>query len=202
MNQNKNSKSCKLVVLLMLMAVTACMLAGCAGNADTLASPSPALTTVPTVMPQGAGGMTNQPGNPLPGASGAPESSASPDTSAVSGGIMGLTDVQKASENMEDAIGQLSEVDDAYVIANGAQALIGLKLNKQYQGGVDERLQKMVLARVQTVDKAVSGIFVTAEEEPVKAIEKLSKDLDEATALDGITAQAEPLMQQLKRYPQ
>lgn len=187
-------------LLLLLLFLSAALLCGCAGNADTLASPTP-----------GAGGGMNSPMAPsttddmngiLDLNSPGPEVSAAPDDNATSaaGGIASLEDAKKASEEMEDAIGKLSEIDDAYVVATGDNALVGVKLNDQYQGEVDDRMKKMVLSRVQTVDKSVTGVAVTADEAQVNQIEALSKSLDEASSLSAVSAQAQELIQQIQVY--
>lgn len=117
--------------------------------------------------------------------------------------LMGLTtlqDVQQASEEMEDAVEQLSEVDDAYVIAHGNQALVGLEMNSQYQGGVDERLQKMVLARLQTIEKSISQVVVTDDAQKVQSIRSLSEKLDDANDLSEILPMMEEMMQGMEPY--
>lgn len=117
--------------------------------------------------------------------------------------LMGLTtlqDVQQSSEEMEDAVEQLSEVDDAYVIAHGKKALVGLEMNSQYQGGVDERLQKMVLARLQTIEKGISEAAITDDAQKVQSIRSLTEKLDDATDLSQILPMMEELMQGIDTF--
>ena len=115
-------------------------------------------------------------------------------------GLTSLQDVQQASEEMEDAVEQLSEVDDAYVIAHGSKALVGLEMNSQYQGGVDERLEKMVLARLQTIEKGITEVAVTDEAQKVQSIRSLTEKLDDATDLSQILPMMEELMQGMDTY--
>lgn len=178
----------KLWMLMLLLALAAAVLAGCASNADTLASPSPAVSAMPSASPD----ATNSPTSPQPDASGNPGS-----VMPGMGGITSLEDAQKTSEEMEDAIGKLSEVDDAYVVAIDTRALVGVKYNSQYQGQTDDRMKKMILARIQTVDKAVTGVAVSSEEDQVKKIQSLAENLDSATSLSAISSQAEDLMNQI-----
>lgn len=178
----------KLWMLMLLLALAAAVLAGCASNADTLASPSPAVSAMPSASPD----VTNSPTSPQPDASGNPGS-----VMPSMGGITSLEDAQKKSEEMEDAIGKLSEVDDAYVVAIDTRALVGVKYNSQYQGQTDDRMKKMILARIQTVDKAITGVAVSSEEDQVKKIQSLAENLDSATSLSAISSQAEDLMNQI-----
>lgn len=173
---------------MLLLALAAAVLAGCASNADTLASPSPAVSAMPSASPD----ATNSLASPQPDASGNPGS-----VMPGMDGITSLEDAQKKSEEMEDAIGKLSEVDDAYVVAIDTRALVGVKYNSQYQGQTDDRMKKMILARIQTVDKAVTGVAVSSEEDQVKKIQSLAENLDSATSLSAISSQAEDLMNQI-----
>ncbi|MBQ6951200.1 MAG: YhcN/YlaJ family sporulation lipoprotein [Clostridia bacterium] len=181
-----------------LLLVAALTLTGCAGNADTLSSPTPGNSTM------------------MPSTSPGTENNTSPNNSALTtqmpilsdmqegvSAMMGLTslkDVQTASEEMEDAVEQLSEVDDAYVIAYEDKALVGLQMNDQYQGGVDERLEKMVLGRVQTIEKSITGVYVTDDAAKVQEIEKLTEQLDNAQDLSQVTAAMESMLTDMTVY--
>lgn len=186
----------KLWLLLLLLTMAAALLAGCASNADTLASPSPGVTdnVLPQVSPNATDGMMS----PGPNNSVSPDASTAPTLGA--GGITTLEDAKKASEAMEDALEKLTEVDDAYVVATGTTAVVGLKFTPQYQGAVDDRMKKMVLTRVQTVDKTITGVAVTDEEARVKEIDALAETLESATSLGAVTTQAEELASQISVY--
>lgn len=186
----------KLWLLLLLLTMAAALLAGCASNADTLASPSPGVTdnVLPQVSPNATDGMMS----PGPNNSVSPDASTAPTSGA--GGITTLEDAKKASEAMEDALEKLTEVDDAYVVATGTTAVVGLKFTSQYQGAVDDRMKKMVLTRVQTVDKTITGVAVTDEEARVKEIDALAETLESATSLGAVTTQAEELASQISVY--
>ncbi|MBE5782017.1 MAG: hypothetical protein E7329_01725 [Clostridiales bacterium] len=180
--------------LLLLLTVAAALLTGCASNADTLASPTPGATQMlPQASPNATDGMMNGPANSI-----APDASSAPTLGA--GGITTLEDAKKASEEMEDALEKLTEVDDTHVVATGKNALVGLEFTAQYQGEVDDRLKKMVLSRVQTVDKTVTGVAVTADEKLVEEIDALAETLESATSLDAVATQADDLMNQISIY--
>lgn len=188
----------KLWMLMALLTLAAALLTGCASNADTLATPTPgAPMMTPMVSPSTTDGLMNDlMPDLMPSAS--PDESAAPAMGA--GGIETLEDAKRASENMEDALEKLSEVDDAYVVATGTTALVGLEFNGQYQGGVDDRLKQMVLSRVQTVDKTITGVAVTADPALVRNIEALAETLDDATSLSAVATQAEELAGQITVY--
>ena len=180
----------KTLLILMLTLLSAVMLTGCASNADTLASPTP--------------GATNMMDNLLPGTGTATESpmtdnaTMQPDGTAAPAAT--IEDTRKNVQAMEEALEKLSEVDDAYVITLGDTALVGLEFEKQYQGGTDERLKKMVLARLQTVDKNIAKVAVTSYEPLVTSIEALTEVLKSASSLEDVNRRAEEVLKQLTVY--
>lgn len=184
-------KTCCFVCFLMMAAL---LFTGCSRGNENVAQPTPGATqSMPQTSP-----MIN---TDTPILSDIREGV--DDIKEGAENMMGLTtlqDVQQSSEEMEDAVEQLSEVDDAYVIAHGKKALVGLEMNSQYQGGVDERLQKMVLARLQTIEKSITEAAVTDEEQKVQSIRSLSEKLDDATDLSQILPMMEELMQGMNTY--
>ncbi len=183
-------------LLLPLLILTAALLAGCASNADTLASPTPGATSMlPQILPEATNGLMT---SPMPQSSALPESGAAP--SANGDGIGTLEEARKASEAMEEAIEKLTEVEDAYVVATDKTAVVGVKFTSQYQGKVDDRLKKMVLSRAQTVNKAVTGVAVTDDDQLTEEIESLAETLKSSASLGGVASQAEELAKQITVY--
>lgn len=193
-------------MLMALLMLTAALLTGCASNADMLATPTPGvMPTQPMVSPSVTEGLDTLP-DLMPDVMPDLMPSASPDGSAApalgAGGVTTLEDARRASEQAEDALDKLSEVDDAFVVITGSTALVGLEFNSQYQGGVDERMKQMVLNRIQTVHKSVTGAAVTDDAQLVQQIEALSDSLEEATSLSAVATQAEELIRQITVYRQ
>ncbi|MBQ9263244.1 MAG: YhcN/YlaJ family sporulation lipoprotein [Clostridia bacterium] len=190
----------KKIWLLLLLMVSAALLAGCASNADTLTSPKPDATgLIDSILPD----MTDNVGtSPTPGAGSmeSMEPMATDDPTMPGAGIETVEDAKARSQAMEEAVEKLTEVDDAWVVAAGHTALVGVKFTGQYQGEVDERMKKMVLSRIQTVEKGVTGVAVTADETLVKGIEALSKTLESATNLTAVNTQLEELAKDITVY--
>lgn len=178
----------RLWFLLLLTALSAALLTGCASNADTLATPTPGATNMlDNLMPGNTASPTDN--------AAAPGASASPEANAPT-----AEDARKAAKAMEEAVEKLSEVDDAYVIPLGDTALVGLEFESQYQGGLDDRLKKMVLARLQTVDSAVTKAAVTDSGVTVTAIKALAETLKTASSLNDVNGKAEDILKQLTVY--
>ena len=186
----------KALLILMLAAAAALLLTGCASSADTLPSPTPGTNNV-TIQPllpdmNGNNGMDMNAGaTAMPGGTAQPMND---------GSTMTAESAKQAAQAMKEAVMKLSEVDEAWVVPMGDTALVGLKFNTQYQGGVDDRLKKMVLTRVQSVDKATTKVAVTDSAALVTGIRTLAETLKGASTLDDVNAKAEEMLKQLTVY--
>ncbi|MBR5110971.1 MAG: YhcN/YlaJ family sporulation lipoprotein [Clostridia bacterium] len=183
----------KIILLLLLAMAGAMLLTGCASNADTLPSPTPGTgnNMLSPLTPAATGSIENPIQNP--GTTTMPESTAQPLGNTVEG-------AQKAAQAMKEAVVKLSEVDEAWAVPMGDTALVGVKFNTQYQGGADDRLKKMVLARVQSVDKAITKVAVTDNAALVTGIQTLAETLKGASSLDDVNTKAEDMLKQLTVY--
>ncbi len=185
----------KVLFLLLLTVLSAMLLSGCASSADTLPSPTPGATNMlENLLPDTAAGTAqptaNAESNPQP------ESSAGP----AANGERTLEDTKKASQAMEEAVEKLSEVDEAYVVTIGDTAIVGMKYASQYQGQLDDRLKKMVLTRIQTVDKTITKAAVTDNAALTTGIQALAETLKSASSLDDVNDKAEEILRQLTVY--
>lgn len=148
------------------------VLTGCTSSADTLPSPSPSASAMPTGSPQAT--MS-------PAATMAPSMTAGPDTGAAMDGmgIGTVEDARRVSERVSEEVEKLSELEEAEAIVAGNIALVGVKYDSQYQGGLTERLKQMVEERVDMVDKSVTTVHVTDDGEMMTRIAELREKLDD-----------------------
>ena len=184
----------KMLLFLMLATAAALLLTGCASSADTLPSPTPGTNNV-TIQPlvpdmNGNNGMNT-------GTTAMPNGTAQPLNNR---NTMTVESAQQAAQAMKEAVIKLSEVDEAWVVPMGDTALVGVKFDSQYQGGADDRLKKMVLTRVQSVDKAFTKVAVTDSAALVTAIQALAETLKGASSLDDVNTKAEDMLKQLTVY--
>ena len=189
--QNSREEAIAMKKTLLLFALTllsAALLTGCASSADTVASPTPGATNMLNNLLPDA--VTASP-QPMDGTA-RPEETMRPSAS--------LDDTRQAAQAMEEAVERLSEVDDAYVVTVGDTALVGLKFASQYQGETDDRLKKMVLTRLQTVDKAITKAAVTSEAALVTGVQALAETLKTASSLDDVNIRAEEMLRQITVY--
>ncbi len=176
-------------ILTMLCAFALVLLAGCTSNADVLPpSPSPAATTMmpsPSILPS-----LEPVASPSPGV-GTPTTTA-PGTSGAA--ITTMDEAKKVSKDLADELGKLSEIADAYVVAAGDTAVIGLTFDSQYKGGLTQRITDMVNDRVGTVNTAIKNIGVTAQAAQVKSIQDLAATMEKSgTTIATLQTQVDAL---------
>lgn len=169
-------------ILLGLTLVSLAVLTACTSNADTMqgntattrpssvptqttsptTSLSPAVTYAPAATDNMTGGMTT-------GAS----------TGMQEGGVNTVEDARRVSGKVDDEVEKLSEIDDAEAVVAGNIALVAVKYDKQYQGGLTERLISMINERVEMADKAITAVHATDDQNMVSRISNLHEKLEE-----------------------
>ncbi len=175
-------------ILTMLCALALVLLAGCAGNASVLPSPSPAATTMmpsPSLLPSVAPVTSPSPGV------GTPSTTAPGATGAA---ITTMDEAKKVSKDIKDELAKLSEVSQATVVAAGNTAVIGLTFDTQYKGGLTKRITDMVKDRVGTVNTSIQKIGTTAQAAQVKSIQDLYATMEKSgTSLSTLQTQVDAL---------
>lgn len=183
-----------------LLCAAGLLLAGCATQPEPVtlspsASPSTSPSASPMASPMTTGSPMVSPGTSEGAIEGAIDSLTDSMTSGVSGtsasstAASGVTDAAQAkrlSKEAEDELEKLSEVSDAQVVIAGHTAAVALEFDSQYQGGVDERLRKMVKERIDSLVKGVKDVSVTNDNALYERLEALGDRLDGAAALSEI----------------
>lgn len=161
-------------ILLVLSLMCMALFTSCTSNADTMPTPTTTATNTiaPTTAPTNTVGptvsvlpeMTEDIGNMVSGMT--------PDA-----GVNSAEDAKRVSERVSDEVEKLSELDEADAVVAGNIALVGVSYDAQYQGGLTERLKQMVTERAEMVDKAITAVHVTDEEDLVVKISQLHEKL-------------------------
>ena len=157
-------KGILLVISMMCMA----LFTGCASNADMMPETSPTAgptaSVAPAVMPTDTAG---------------PTVSLSPTAAAgmQEAGVNSVEDAQRVSDQVSEEVEKLSELDKAEAVVAGGIALVGISYDTQYQGGLTERVNQMVTERVEMIDKAITTVHVTDDEQAVTRIAQLREKL-------------------------
>ena len=163
-------------ILLVLSLMCMALFTSCTSNADVM--PAPTATVENTTAPMSTAAPTNTVG---PTVSVLPEvtedignmvSGMMPDA-----GVNSAEDAKRVSERVSDEVEKLSELDEADAVVAGNIALVGVSYDAQYQGGLTDRLKQMVTERAELVDKAITSVHVTDEEDLVVKISQLHEKL-------------------------
>ena len=180
----------RILILLAITLLSLALFTACTSNADTMpqtnpttsASPSAAPTTAPTGTMTPAQSMSPSATDGVGGMEGVPGMTSTTGTTGTmnNGGVNTIEDARRVSDQIDDEIEKLSEIDDAEAVVAGNIALVAIEYDDQYQGGLTDRLRDMITERVETIDKAVTSVHITDSKETVALIKELSKKLESA----------------------
>lgn len=193
-------------LLFPLLCAASLMMAGCrAADPDPVTlspSASPMTSTAPAAtMPMASSNPMTSPGtgeglgNGMGGTT-VSGSMAGTVAGAVTGamGVTSPAQAKRISEEAEDELEKLSEVSDAQVVIAGHTAAVALEFDSQYQGGVDERLRKMVKQRIDGLVKGVKDVSVTDDNTLYERLETLGDRLDGSAALSEIETELKDII--------
>lgn len=186
-------------VLLLALLLT---LSSCANAQGTLPDVSMSPTT--TMRPQTSPMVTN---NTMPGTNPTnnmtdtttdqletPLATERPNTA----GVANVGDARKAAEDIEDELERLSEVRDAEVVLAGNTAAVALEFDKQYQGGIDDRMKKIVQERIDGVVTGIKNVAVTADKTLMDELDSLGDRLDGAADMTDIQNQLNAIINKIR----
>lgn len=185
------------LLLLLLTVWMALALTGCSSSADTEPSVSPGLGNMataspllPSNVPQSTdGGLLGDLGEKLDNMTGRNDN-----------GLTTAEDALSASKELRDAVQKLTEVDTAVAVAAGNTALVGVTLDSNYKGGVDDRLRAMVLDRAQAIHPGITAVAVTADTKAMEEITALYQMLQSGSPYTTVKANADTLAEGLDLY--
>ena len=166
----------KLGTLMVLSVACMGLFSACTSNADAVPNPAPTantagkVTTAPMATTSPDATMDVMP---------MPTESAEP---ATVGAANTVDDAKRISQRVEDEVDKLSEVDDAEAVVIGNIALVGVSYDGQYQGGMTDRLKKMITERVEMTDKTITAVHVTDDSALYKSIAELNDMMDDVNA--------------------
>lgn len=90
------------------------------------------------------------------------------------------------SREVEEKLGQISEIAEARVISSGDTVLVGVKFAPAYQGQMTTRIRDMIAGEVLRADPSVKTVAVTADEDDVGRVYGLSDRVRAGEAVDTI----------------
>lgn len=168
-------------ILIPVLCAAGLLLAGCAAeNNPVTVSPSASPTGTPTTSPSASPMNTGMPDVQLPVTS--PGTMADGVISgtgmATAAGVTSAAQGKRVNDEIEDELEKLSEVTDAQVVVAGKRAAVALEFDRQYQGGIDERIRTMVKERIGSVVTGVTEISITDDNALYERLESLGDRFD------------------------
>lgn len=180
----------KRFLISIMLAAALCALSACAADNTPMQTmqPSAAPMTSPSPTMEMQDMTPDEPattGNPI----GVPEAR----------GVTSVTNARKAIEQIEDELERLSEVTDAQVVVAGNTAAVALEFDKQYLGGIDDRLVTMVKERIKGVVSGVDNVIVTQDTNIYDQLEKLGDRLDDASDMADIQTELDAIVNRIRQ---
>ena len=188
----------KILFLLMLTLAAALALTGCASSADSAPTADPngagmatGIPLIPSNIPQSTdGGMLGNLGDTI--------------SDTLNGGreaaLTTAEDALKASKDLRDAVQKLTEVDTAVAAAAGNTAVVGVTFDGSYKGGVDDRLNGMILDRAKAVHPGITQVAVTSHSDEISKISSLYQTMQSGGPYATVKADLDALAARLNVY--
>ena len=102
------------------------------------------------------------------------------------------------SKKANSAAAQVSEIDACVTAIVGNTCLAGVTFDKQYQGGMTDRIRDMVSARIQSVAPGVERVAVTGDPEIVAQINTVAERIAGAKAMNEVTAEFDGVLSRIR----
>ena len=168
------------ILMALLIAVT---MTACSVN-NTTAAPSPTATMLPSV------------GTTAPGSVGANSTAAVNDSAMAA--AMTAAESAALSRKANAAAAQVSEIDDCVTAIIGNTCLAGVTFDRQYQGGMTDRIRDMVSSRIQSVAPSVERVAVTGDAEIAAQINAVAEKIAAAGALSEVTPEFDGVLAKIR----
>ena len=90
------------------------------------------------------------------------------------------------ARQVEQQLGQISEISEARVVVSGNTALVGVRFNQAYQGEMTERIREMIAAEVMKADPEITTVAVTADRDDVEDVYELADNVLAGRDMDDL----------------
>lgn len=180
----------KPILFLLSICLLVVALTGCACQK----TPTPSPSTSPAVTPPPVAPKPSTEPSVLPEAS----PMTSPDASMMPSDPEASGDTAELSTKVSEALGMMSEMDEAAVLISGTTALVAVKYDTQYEGGITERLQTAVEEKVTELAPNVTETIVTDNPELYDQIKDMHTQWTGGTAWDTLKDAFTTLLDKVK----
>lgn len=96
-----------------------------------------------------------------------------------------------------DAVNKVEGVNSSYVAISNRNALVGVDINKDYEGKITDDLRKKVEDAVKNTDKEIDTVALTADVDLTERIKNLGSDIRAGKPLSGLGTEIEEILKRI-----
>ncbi len=95
----------------------------------------------------------------------------------------------RVADNVADSVARLKSVDTATVLVTDKTAYVAVKFDKDYRGGVTNRMKEQVTRRVKQTDPSIDRVYVSANPDFISRMGDFANDVRDGRPISGIMDQ-------------
>ncbi|GGE14918.1 hypothetical protein GCM10011571_15570 [Marinithermofilum abyssi] len=92
----------------------------------------------------------------------------------------------RVADDVASSVAKLKTIDSATVVVTDSTAYVGVLFEKDYKGGVTNRIKTKVSRQVRKADPSVTRVFVSANPDFVSRIGDMARDIRNGRPIAGI----------------
>jgi len=101
------------------------------------------------------------------------------------------------ASRIEAEVTKLNDVKGATVVITGNTALVGINLTEGTKGDLNTEIKRQVEEAVQTADRDINRVSVTADPDLFTRIENIARDIGQGRPLSGFGQEVEELVRRI-----
>ncbi|WP_171011337.1 YhcN/YlaJ family sporulation lipoprotein [Haloimpatiens lingqiaonensis] len=101
------------------------------------------------------------------------------------------------AQKIADAVNKIEGVNSSYVVISDKNALVGLDINKDYEGKIADDLRKKVEDTVKNTDKEIQTVALTVDADLTERIKNLGSDIRGGKPLSGLGTEIQEILNRI-----
>lgn len=106
-------------------------------------------------------------------------------------------DLHDRASKITTKISDIKGVDKAHVVISEKTAIVGLNINKDYEGKVTDELRKKVEDTVKNTDKDINTVTITADPNLTERIRKVGEDIGAGKPISGLGTEIKEILNRI-----
>ena len=101
----------------------------------------------------------------------------------------------RVADDVADSVAELKMIDSATVMVTDRTAYVAVMFERDYQGGVSDRVKEQVTRRVRQVDPSINRVYVSANPDFFRRMGDYARDVRDGRPISGIMDQFREMVQ-------